>query len=43
MAFTITVNGAEHEVTADDGRSLLEVFREDLGVTGPKLGCAEGC
>jgi nicotinate dehydrogenase subunit B len=42
MAFTITVNGAEQEVTADDGRSLLEVLREDLGVTGPKLGCGEG-
>jgi CO/xanthine dehydrogenase Mo-binding subunit/aerobic-type carbon monoxide dehydrogenase small subunit (CoxS/CutS family) len=42
MAFTITVNGAEREVAADDGRSLLEVLREDLGVTGPKLGCGEG-
>jgi nicotinate dehydrogenase subunit B len=42
MAFRITVNGAEQEVTADDGRSLLEVLREDLGITGPKLGCGEG-
>jgi CO/xanthine dehydrogenase Mo-binding subunit/ferredoxin len=42
MAFTITVNGTEREVTADDGRNLLDVLREDLGVTGPKLGCGEG-
>ena len=42
MPFTIIVNGAERQVTADDGRSLLEVLREDLGITGPKLGCGEG-
>jgi nicotinate dehydrogenase subunit B len=42
MGFTITVNGTERQVTAADGRSLLEVLREDLGVTGPKLGCGEG-
>jgi nicotinate dehydrogenase subunit B len=42
MAFTITVNGAEREVTAGQGRSLLDVLREDLGITGPKLGCGEG-
>jgi nicotinate dehydrogenase subunit B len=39
---TITVNGTEHHVTADDGRSLLDVLREDLGITSPKLGCGEG-
>src|SRR5215831_7014683 len=42
MAFTITVNGVEHQVTAGEGRSLLDVLREDLGITGPKLGCGEG-
>jgi nicotinate dehydrogenase subunit B len=42
MAFPIIVNGTEREVTAGEGRSLLEVLREDLGVTGPKLGCGEG-
>src|SRR3984893_17723953 len=42
MEIRIIVNGAEHAVTADDGRSLLEVLREDLGVTGPKLSCGEG-
>jgi nicotinate dehydrogenase subunit B len=42
MTFTITVNGTGREVTADNARSLLEVLRDDLGITGPKLGCGEG-
>jgi len=42
MPFTITVNGVQRQVAADGGRSLLEVLREDLDVTGPKLGCGEG-
>src|SRR5215470_20073568 len=41
MAFTITVNGIERRA-ADGGRSLLDVLRNDLGITGPKLGCGEG-
>jgi nicotinate dehydrogenase subunit B len=42
MAFTVTVNGTERRVTHGDGRSLLEVLRNELGITGPKLGCGEG-
>jgi isoquinoline 1-oxidoreductase len=42
MAVTIIVNGTKRTAAADDGRSLLEVLRDDLGVTGPKLGCGEG-
>ncbi len=42
MQFTITVNGTERQVSATAGRSLLEVLRDDLGVTGPKFGCGEG-
>jgi nicotinate dehydrogenase subunit B len=42
MQFTVTVNGTRHQVTAEEGRSLLEVLREDLGITGPKFGCGEG-
>ncbi len=42
MPFAITVNGTEFQVTADADRSLLDVLREDLGITGPKLGCGEG-
>lgn len=36
------VNGASKSVETDATRSLLEVLREDLGVTGPKYGCGEG-
>ena len=44
MAATITliVNGTEKNVVTDPERSLLEVLREDLHITGPKYGCGEG-
>jgi nicotinate dehydrogenase subunit B len=43
LELTFTVNGTVRQVTADDdNRSLLDVLREDLGITGPKLGCGEG-
>ena len=41
MAFTIIVNGTRHEISDGDA-TLLSVLREQLGVTGPKLGCGEG-
>jgi aerobic-type carbon monoxide dehydrogenase small subunit (CoxS/CutS family) len=37
-----TVNGRKVEVSTDPQRSLLEVLREDLGLTGTKLGCGQG-
>jgi aerobic-type carbon monoxide dehydrogenase small subunit (CoxS/CutS family) len=40
--FTLTVNGQRHTVTTEPQRPLLEVLREDLHLTGPKLGCGEG-
>ncbi len=40
--FTFTVNGQKKTVTTDPERPLLEVLREDLQLTGPKYGCAEG-
>ena len=40
--FMITVNGVAREVAPGPERSLLEVLREELGITGPKLGCGEG-
>jgi aerobic-type carbon monoxide dehydrogenase small subunit (CoxS/CutS family) len=40
--FTLNVNGQTREVTADPDRSLLDVLREDLGLTGTKYGCGEG-
>jgi isoquinoline 1-oxidoreductase len=42
MAVTIHVNGSEHQVPGDGTQMLLDALRDDLGVTGPKLGCGEG-
>lgn len=41
MAF-LAVNGEPHELHSSPDRMLLHVLREDLLLTGPKLGCAEG-
>ena len=37
----LTVNGKEYTVTTDPARPLLDVLREDLGLTGAKFGCGE--
>jgi len=37
-----TVNGQTSEVDSEPDRPLLEVLREDLGLTGAKYGCGEG-
>jgi nicotinate dehydrogenase subunit B len=42
MSLTIIVNGAPHEWSGAAGLSLLDLLRDELGVTGPKLGCGEG-
>jgi len=39
---TFTVNGQERSIVTDPQRSLLEVLREDLHLTGTKYGCGEG-
>lgn len=36
---TLKVNGKEHELYVTANRTLLEVLRQDLGLTGTKLGC----
>jgi len=38
----VTINGQRYPVTADVGRSLASVLRDDLGLTGTKIGCNEG-
>jgi nicotinate dehydrogenase subunit B len=38
----VIVNGAERQLTERPGQTLLAWLREDVGVTGPKLGCGEG-
>jgi aerobic-type carbon monoxide dehydrogenase small subunit (CoxS/CutS family) len=36
------VNGKAQRVETDARRTLLEILREDLGLTGAKYGCGEG-
>ena len=38
----ISVNGGTYEIRASVGRTLAEFLREDLGLTGTKIACAEG-
>jgi aerobic-type carbon monoxide dehydrogenase small subunit (CoxS/CutS family) len=40
--FALSVNGQSKKVTTNPDRSLLEVLREDLQLTGTKYGCGEG-
>ena len=39
---SLTVNGESHEVLVPVHKTLLEVLREDLGLTGTKHGCELG-
>lgn len=39
---TLTVNGEQHEIAVEPRRSLLQVLREELHLTGTKEGCSEG-
>ena len=41
-AYRFVVNGTEAEVDVPGMRRLLDVLREDLGLTGTKEGCGEG-
>jgi aerobic-type carbon monoxide dehydrogenase small subunit (CoxS/CutS family) len=39
---TLTINGDHYSLDAPVGRSLAQVLREDLGLTGTKIACNEG-
>ena len=39
---TLTINGAERELTVDIRTTLLDLLREQLGLTGAKKGCDHG-
>ena len=39
---SLTINGEEYEVAVTPNRTLLEVLREDLSLTGAKEGCDDG-
>jgi aerobic-type carbon monoxide dehydrogenase small subunit (CoxS/CutS family) len=38
----LLVNGGRYELDVAVGRTLAETLREDLGLTGTKIACAEG-
>ncbi len=38
----LQINGAHVDLSADQDAHLLEVLRDDLGLTGAKYGCGEG-
>ena len=40
--FTLRVNGAEHEVSAEPQTPLLYILRNNLGLKGTRFGCGEG-
>jgi carbon-monoxide dehydrogenase small subunit len=42
VTLELTVNGQEKTLTTDSQRSLLDVLREDLGLSGAKYACGEG-
>lgn len=42
MTLTLRVNGRDHVVRARTHHTLLEVLRNELGLTGPREGCGIG-
>ena len=42
MPVTLEVNGETHVIDAPPTRRLLSILRDDLALTGAKLGCGEG-
>jgi len=42
QAISLSVNGELHEVDIHPHRTLLEVLREEIGLTGAKEGCGRG-
>ena len=42
IALTLRVNGREHQVRARPTHTLLEVLRNEFGLTGPREGCDIG-
>jgi aerobic-type carbon monoxide dehydrogenase small subunit (CoxS/CutS family) len=38
----LKINGSPVDIDAEEDRSLLDLLREDIGLTGAKYGCGEG-
>jgi len=41
LALSLRINGEQHEVLTEPHRTLLDVLRDDLGLTGTKENCLE--
>lgn len=39
LSYELEVNGVRYPITADAGRNLLSVIRDEVGLTGTKEGC----
>ena len=39
---TLTVNGEEHEIAIRPNAMLVDVVRDQIGLTGTKSGCSSG-
>lgn len=42
LLVSLTVNGESHDLAVAPHRTLLEVLREELDLTGTKMGCGDG-
>jgi len=42
ITYSLTVNGVRHAVATELRKLLLDVLREDVGLTGPHAGCEHG-
>lgn len=42
LPLSLSVNGTRHHLQVDPRRSLLDLLRDDLGLTGSKKGCDHG-
>lgn len=42
VATTLTINGSKHTLALDPRTTLLDLLREDLDLTGTKVGCDHG-
>jgi len=41
IPITLTINGEPHEALVEPDRTLLDVLRTDLGLTGTKTNCLD--
>jgi len=42
QVITLKINGDSYSLAVEPSRSLNEVLKEDLNLTGTKLGCGDG-